>query len=280
MKKVILTKGLPASGKSTWAKNLQDKNPGKYKRVNKDDLRAMLDNNRWSKHNEKFVLKTRDAIILDALENGQHVIVDDTNLHQKHEAHIKELVKGKATVEVKRFDVSVDECIKRDVRRANGVGEKVIRSMHQQFVKEAPKPVEMDEDLPRAIIVDVDGTLAKMNGRSPFDWSKVIEDRQNENVADMVKLLRGSYKTIICTGRDGVCEQDTKEWLKKHGIVWDEFHIRPEGNTEKDSVIKRRVLEDVTKRYNIVGVFDDRDQVVEMWRDAGLTCLQVDYGDF
>ena len=49
--KLIMTKGLPASGKSTWAKQYLDDNPG-TKRVNKDDLRAMLDNGKWSKRNE------------------------------------------------------------------------------------------------------------------------------------------------------------------------------------------------------------------------------------
>lgn len=52
MLKIILCKGLPASGKSTWTRELIDKNPEKYKRINKDDLRAMLDNGKWSNKNE------------------------------------------------------------------------------------------------------------------------------------------------------------------------------------------------------------------------------------
>ena len=80
MKKVYLTKGLPGSGKSTWAKEMVSKNPNSYKRVNKDDLRAMLDNGKHSEDAEKFILNVRDSIILLALENGKHVIVDDTNL--------------------------------------------------------------------------------------------------------------------------------------------------------------------------------------------------------
>ena len=67
MLKVIITIGLPASGKTTWAKELMEKEPGEWKRINKDDLRAMLDNGRWSHINERFVIELRDHIILQAL---------------------------------------------------------------------------------------------------------------------------------------------------------------------------------------------------------------------
>lgn len=281
MKKVILTKGLPASGKSTWAKKLQDKNPGMYKRVNKDDLRDMLDNGRWSKSNEKFVLQMRDAIIRVSLEFGQHVIVDDTNLHPKHEEHIKQLVKGVAEVEIQDFtDVSVEECIERDLKRDKSVGEKVIRSMYKQLLHK-PNPIEQDDSLPPAVIFDIDGTLAKMVNRGPFEWDKVGDDELVKPVQETLDGLQMyGNNIIICTGRDGSCEEDTKDWLARHMINWDGFFIRPEGNTEKDAVIKRRFLEDIVKSYYVTAVFDDRDSVVEMWRDAGLQCFQVNYGDF
>jgi len=65
MKKVILTKGLPASGKTTWAKKVLKDNPGAYKRINKDELRLMLDGGKWSHDNEKFILGRR--VLLAAL---------------------------------------------------------------------------------------------------------------------------------------------------------------------------------------------------------------------
>lgn len=36
MKKIYITKGLQGSGKTTWAKELQDNFPNQYKRINKD----------------------------------------------------------------------------------------------------------------------------------------------------------------------------------------------------------------------------------------------------
>lgn len=281
MKKVIILQGLPASGKSTYAKKLIEDNPNMYKRVNKDDLRAMIDNGKWSKDNEKMILAVRDAIILQALEHGKHVIVDDTNLHHKHVDQITELVKGKAKVETKFFDITPEEAIERDLKRPVSVGSKVIMRMYNQFLKQKTDQYEPDLHKPTAYIFDVDGTLAQMDGRSPYEWEKVGEDHTREDVCVMATMLKeAGHKIIIFTGRDGACEEETKHWLWKNAIHWDHFDIRPEGNTEKDAVIKRRMFDAIKDDYNILGVFDDRNQVVEMWRSMGLTCFQVADGDF
>ena len=136
------------------------------------------------------------------------------------------------------------------------------------------------EGKPKAFIFDVDGTLAKMNNRSPFDWLRVKEDLLNIPVFNVYKALRPSYKIIIFTGRDGVCADLTLEWLKENGIEFDVFKSRPEGNTEKDSIVKTAMFNEIKDQYEICGIFDDRDQVVRMWRSLGLTCFQVDYGNF
>lgn len=96
MKTIIMTKGLPGSGKTTWARERMADTPHAFKRVNKDPLRDMLDDGRWSHDNEKFVLEVRDKIIAAALsrgENGKSVIVDDTNLVPKHEERLRQLAR-------------------------------------------------------------------------------------------------------------------------------------------------------------------------------------------
>jgi predicted kinase len=148
MADVILTRGLPASGKSTWAKAQLDAHPGQYKRVNKDDLRAILDNGRWSKQNEKLVLRVRDDIIRASLGRGCHVIVDDTNLSPRHERRIRQLVSGinreQGTVHnvwIRDFtDIALETCIERDAERDQPVGEKVIRGMYRQFLAPVAEP--------------------------------------------------------------------------------------------------------------------------------------------
>ena len=134
MAKVIITKGLPGSGKTTWARSVLAGEHGRYKRVNKDELRAMLDSGRHSRENEAFVESARDHLILAALEAGKDVIVDDTNLEPRHEAHIRRLVRAKAEVEVKVFDVGLEECVQRDRSRPSPVGERVIRRMYREYM--------------------------------------------------------------------------------------------------------------------------------------------------
>jgi len=242
----------------------------------------MLDNSKWSRDNENMILRVRDLLIVEALQSGKHVIVDDTNLAPKHEERLKQLAKGnKVQFEKRFFDVDIEECMKRDLKRAVSVGEKVIRSMYNQFLKEETEKISFGIGVPPAYIFDVDGTLARMNGRSPYEWEKVIGDLPNIGVIRVLDALqKDGYKIIIFTGRDGVCEEDTKKWLRRYDISYDHFDIRPEGNTEKDSIIKRRMVESIKDKYNVLGVFDDRDQVVEMWRSLGLRCFQVDYGNF
>jgi len=282
MKKIILLKGLPASGKTTWAKKMVSDNPGMYKRVNKDDLRAMLDNGKWSKHNEKFIIQLRDQIIINALNSGQHVIVDDTNLNKRHEKMMITIAKdNNAIVEVKEFDTDYKECIKRDAKRENSVGEKVIKDMYNKYLKADPEPIKYNPCLKQCIIVDIDGTLAKMNDRSPYDWGKVGEDSVHKHIKGIVDMYYEDFDIIIMTGRDGCCENETREWLSQNGIGYTALHIRPEGNNESDVIIKERMYrEHIEGKYNVEFVLDDRDCVVEMWRNLGLKCLQVNYGDF
>ena len=135
---LYITIGLPASGKSTWAKKMVYDNPDMYKRVNKDDLRAMLDVSHWSKGNEQFVLDTRDYIVREALKQGKNVIVDDTNLSVKHQERLELVVSHVnlgVDIELVFFDVSVEECIRRDSQRTGvaKVGSKVIQSMVKSF---------------------------------------------------------------------------------------------------------------------------------------------------
>lgn len=288
MKKVIILKGLPASGKSTYAKQLIFNNPGVYKRVNKDDLRSMLDDGKWSKHNEQFVLKLRDKIIIDSLQEGKHVIVDDTNLHPKHEQNIRDLVKEmEVKIDVITFDTPIEECIERDLKRTKSVGEKVIRDMYKQFIRK-PNIIEYDIDLNDCYIFDIDGTLAIKGERSPYDWERVGEDIVNKEVIHIWNVLKKSVneegrqtKFFIVSGRDSICRPKTENWLSNNGIFPDALYMRKQGDNRKDSIVKEEIYNEYIKgRFNVRIIFDDRNQVVEMWRNLGLKVFQVDEGDF
>lgn len=284
--KLLFLKGLPASGKTTFARSFCAEHKD-WIRVNRDDLRNMR-GVYWIPKQEDMITEWENACIESALTSGYNVILDATNLNDgRNRARVEKLREQfpDLKVEYRFFDESLEECIKRDLVRPNSVGEVVIRRMYNKYL--SPKPVVYDEDksLPHCVIFDVDGTLAKMNGRGPYDWDKVRTDLVNEPIAFLNRSLaelNPQPKIFIFTGRDGSCLGDTEGWLVDNDIRYHDIFIRPAGNTEKDAVIKKRMFEENIKgKYYCRLVVDDRDQVVDMWRrELGLTCLQVDYGDF
>ena len=260
MKKVIILRGLQASGKSSWAKQLVVDNPGMYKRICKDDLRSMLDGGRWSGSNEDFVLKLRDDLILKSLAEGKYVIVDDTNLNPTHEARIRQLLKENkisATIEIKDFtDVPIEECIKRDNLRANGVGEKVIWNHYKKWLKKSIPLVKFNSELENCIICDLDGTLAINDWRNPYDASECEKDQVNEPILNIVRAYVNWLKKthiFLVSGREEKYIEQTKRWLDK--VFYDfklnkspvEFHLfmRKTGDTRKDSIVKQEIYESI-----------------------------------
>ncbi len=133
----------------------------------------------------------------------------------------------------------------------------------------------------KAYIFDIDWTLAKMNWRSPYDYSKVIEDRKNKPVIQMLSIISEKYKIILCSWRPDSCKKETEDWLKINWIEYNELHMRKTWDIRNDSVIKQEIYNnEIFPIYEILWVFDDRDRVVKMWRDLWLCCFQVDYGNF
>lgn len=280
MSKIIFLKGLPGSGKSTWAKEYIKENP-KTKRVNKDDLRSMLDASVWSKENEKFILSMRDLIIEEALCSGHDVIVDDTNFHPDHEKKIRTIAGlWDADFEVKFFDTDLDTCIMRDLNREKKVGEKVIMEMYNKYLKPIPKTAPYDIDLPDAIICDIDGTLAQCHNRSVYDTEKCLSDLPILPVVDVLNEYEHSTFIILVSGRDAAYRYLTQEWLKLYNIPHDHLLMRPEGDRRRDDIVKKELYEQNIKgKYNVKFVIDDRKRVKRMWVEEGLfvfDCNQYD----
>jgi len=288
--KLLMLKGLPGSGKSTYAKTLLEK--GGWVRVNKDDLRAMMHNSKHSSKKEVMILRVRDLIVKEALERNLNVVVDDTNFHPKHEVVLKEIAKEYGATFIAQFIATpIEVCLERDLARPNSVGPKVIWAMYNEYLKPEVDPIpeiETVDDAPWAVICDIDGTLADMKkdqpgSRGPFDWKRVGEDVLVRQVAFILERMtyNSGIVVILVSGRDEVCRPETEQWLKDNKIKYDALFMRPEGSMEKDTIVKERIYnEEILGKYNVEFVLDDRDQVVKMWRSKGLKCLQVAEGDF
>jgi predicted kinase len=127
---LYVMKGLPASGKTTYAKQLVSTNGKPVKRVNRDDLRKMLDNGVYSPENEELLVVLRDLMVRTMLMFGVDVVIDETNLKPDAMEPFKKLVDAYgAKMEVLHLNVPVEECIARDLLRPNSVGEEVIRKL-------------------------------------------------------------------------------------------------------------------------------------------------------
>lgn len=287
MRKIILTKGLPGSGKTTWAKEMQKENPNLVL-VNKDELRAMLHSSVHSKGRESFVLAVRDFIVIKSLQEGHDVIVHDTNFHQKHIDQMVVLANSfppdkKVQVEVKDFtDVPVDECIRRDKLRTNSVGAGVIRKMYEENLMPSPPVVPHYPKKPYAVICDLDGTLALFGKNNPYDRD-FSQDKANTAITVTLKAVKhfSKAKVIIVSGRKDIFKEVTEKWLKDNGVEYDAIYMRKGEDVRKDVVVKGEIFQEfIEGEYNIDFVLDDRNQVVDFWRSKGLTCFQVAPGDF
>lgn len=268
MKKIIMLCGLPGSGKSTWA--MKEAEKPHVKRINKDEIRHMVNNSKFTKGNEKDVLKIRNMLIEHWLGKDYTVIVDDTNLHPKHETYLKQLAEEwRCTFEKIVFNTPVEECVKRDLKRENSVGQDVIYRMYEQYL--LSEVTRMPSDLPSCIICDIDGTLAEKGNRNPYDWTKVGEDTVQEHTKMLLDMVTGNKKIILVSGRDGRCIDNTKYWLMENKVPYDELYMRPVMNNEKDTVIKYNIFKNYIEPYYTVDfVIDDRPSVIRMWRSIGL----------
>lgn len=136
---------------------------------------------------------------------------------------------------------------------------------------------------PDAIIVDIDGTMALRGERDPYDMSTVLQDQPNRFVIRTVHALaRTGLQVIYCSGRMEVARADTVKWLQLHtSYRWEELIMRRDGDKRPDDMVKYEMyIDEIQPYWDIVGVLDDRDKVVKMWRETGLVCFQVAEGDF
>lgn len=291
---MVITRGLPGSGKTTESNKVARKINAVN--INRDDMRAMT-NMEFSKDREALVTSMRNSLIRSAFESGKSVIISDTNLNPNT---VKDLIdQCPPEVLVLFWDeflfVSNSVCKARNSLRTDPVPEKAMKQfigmrdalvfderLHDNVATAKVQQERGGSKLQSAYIFDVDGTLSMMTNRGPYEWWRVGDDSVNLEVVEVLRSLdRDGHNIIITSGRDSACRTITEEWLDANEIPYDYLLMRETGDSRSDVDIKRELYYSyVEDKYVVRGVFDDRDSVVALWRSLGLTCFQVNYGDF
>lgn len=280
MKKIICTRGIPASGKTSWSKEQWGFH------ITKDALRRQYPD----KKEAEIVDLERNIINKEVEKETPLIIIDNTHLweYNKHIEYYKALAKANNYIfEIKDFYCSVEQAIKRD-KREHPVWEEVIRRLAKTAVNWwLPKyPIFntiTSNSRPVCAIFDIDWTLAWATDRDIYDFKKVIDDKVNPYVATMLKAMKEiNCRIIIVSWRDNSCFEQTVSWLNKNGIEYDNILMRATWDKRGDEVVKKELYEQHIKDiYNVFAVFDDRNKVVDMWRlECNLPTYQVWYGNF
>ena len=289
MSKIILTRGLPASGKSTWAKEFVRFNPNTV-RVSRDDLRAqMYPGADYRDIDEDLITEAETALVRAALRQDKTVVVDAMHLQQRY---INRWQKLGYPVEIVEFHTDEATLLVRNTNRESRVPNHVIVNNYKKFVnkdgslrKVSLKPEEFiidykyvpDNTKPTAVIVDIDGTLAHNDGhRSFYDYTQVMGDKPVWHVIDAANGLNTVHHIIVVSGRKAECREDTEAWLLAHGIQYDEFYMRADGDDRADTIVKMEILRDkIAPHYEVIAAIDDRPAVCEAWRKMGIPTFQV-----
>ncbi len=298
-KEINILVGIPASGKSTWSKDFIRNNPD-WVRINRDDYRFMLRNESFCEPKvEDMITKLVFNATREALKKKLNVILDATHVRVKYIEQIIEEFKYEADIKYQVFDISVSKAIERDNARDKKVGEEVIKNMFknyqdlmgsfhfqpQKMIRQRPqiKP-EWISSKPNAIIVDIDGTLAHMGNRGPFDWHKVGVDDVNSVVRFLVESITKrsdqDMEIILLSGRDSSCRKETEDWLDFYQVPYNQLLMRKQDDFRKDNIIKEEIYRNnIEPFFNVLFVIDDRLQVLEMWNKIGLFTINVNQGN-
>lgn len=278
-----MMKGLPASGKSTKAKEIVEQ--GNWVRVNRDLLREMLHFNKWSGNNEGITIDAEKELVKFFISQNINVVIDDTNMNARNKTMWSTIAKeaGATNFAVFEKETPVEECLRREEIRQK-VGKHVIMKMALQFEK-YPKPEKP------FVICDVDGTVADCNHRRHFldgekkDWkgffSQMYNDTPIELIINMVNQYKQhGYEIIFVSARPEDYRVATELWLKEFiPFEYTTLIMREKNDSRQDTEVKQDIYDKYFKdKYEIETVFDDRPSVIRMWKENGLNVTDVGDG--
>lgn len=306
---LTLTVGPPGCGKTTWANEAVRTAKSKTVIVNMDDIRETMagshQNYKFNSDNEEYVQTVQCNAAEVAVQKKWNIIVADTNLNPKVKAKWVAFAKLHGyTVKYKDFfeDFKKDKtfvheyfairafmkkCKSQNLMRDKGVPEDVIDRMFQDYYygnMVQPSTID-DNELPECVIVDIDGTVAHMWNRSPYETGpKLLDDTPDDEVILSI-IAEHEYmgrEVLFMSGRKSAGREYTETWIQRQSLPYEALYMRADDDNRSDDIVKYELyMKHVLGKYKVCKVYDDRDQVVEMWRKlCGLKVLQVAPGNF
>jgi len=282
MSKAILTKGLQASGKTTWAKEFIKNDPS-YIRISRDDFRHMLDSYSFSDETEKIVTKMVESCIIDAIAHNKNIIIDEMHLNKTRlQDRINFFISKNYEVEVKEFPVTLGEALERDKNRHFPIGASVLKNTWRRYEIELKQMLDRhkpkypwDSSLPYCIICDIDGTLSHSPQRKIYS-----DDVTGDTIIFPVWSILDKYKdkvtVILMSGREEKTREATEKWLKTEGVNYQHLYMRKTKDKRSDTIVKAELFDEhIRGKYMPMFVIDDRPCVVQTWIDMGLFVFNV-----
>ena len=299
---ILLTRGFPGSGKTTFAKAYVAEDPNTRARINRDDIRMALFGYKQglTRAQEQTVTSVEDALARTLIEDGYSIVVDSMHLARKYITRWYNIAAalGVKTVEVQEFKVSPEEILQRNQTRpaADRLPQAALEDMLKRFRTLAPViPFEkfqvgkqeegpvvtpappVDWSRKRTVVFDVDGTLMlNESGRGWFDYSRVLDDTPNTSVVHLAKALANDgWEIVVVSGREDTCEADTRESLRRAGVPFSDLFMRETDDHRVDSKVKYEIYDQYLRDHNVALWVDDRPSVIRMVEQLGIRVLNV-----
>lgn len=132
-----------------------------------------------------------------------------------------------------------------------------------------------------AIIVDLDGTLADLGNRNPYDASNCQQDKVNLILLTIAKLIATyEHEILIVTGRKEIFKKETEQWLRDNQVQYERLFMRTNDDDRTQTEFKEEVLAGIEKEYRVILAFEDSWRVAEMYRAHGIPCWQVNHDSY
>jgi predicted kinase len=294
-------RGIPASGKSTYAKQWLMEDPQNRVRINRDDIREAITGSAANHSQEKRVSQLEVELTERALRAGKDVMSDNTNTNTKYLPKTVAMAKRLgADVTHKDFPITINEALKRNAARDRKVPEEVIRRMYGNLGPQGQfpvfpgsyptKPIVLPAAKKTAVLFDMDGTLNDVRGvrhfltdspkRKDFDSFHRMSEFEPaiDDVMDIMKdAHEQGFAIIITTARSEEYRETTQKWLDDHNVPYENIFMRPAGDSRADYEIKKEMFDKISPYYDIVRGIDDNFQAIRAWKEKGLAVTAVPF---